>query len=617
MKPWWIRLARYGLTQWRGLLLIFMSILVAVLVDVLKPWPLKLIVDNVLQGQALPDQVGWINSLPGGGSKLALLAWLTFATVFLFLGGWLCQMAQQYLQTGIGARMVYALSADLFLHLQRLSLRFHGQQRTGDLVKRVTTDTDCVRELVLSVGLPLITSLFTLVGMIIVMWKLDPTLALIALLITPMLGLCIWFFAGPMTERSYAYSTFQGEAMALPEQTLTALPLVRAFSQEEREQSRFREAWRNTDSAYLRLTASKLEFKVGTGTVSAMGAAAVLTFGGFQALGGHLTVGTLVVVLSYVFSLYAPLETLAYLSASLSAAAAGARRVFEILDRDPEVREKPNARLLPPIASRATGYIRLEGITFGYEEGRPVLHDINLTASPGETIALVGHTGAGKSTLVSLIPRLFDPWQGRVTLDGIDLRELELDSLRARISIVLQDPFLLPLTVAENIAYGRPGATRGEIVRAAETANACEFICELPQGYDTVIGERGATLSGGQRQRLSIARALLKDAPILILDEPTSAMDAETEALFLEALYRLMQDRTTFMIAHRLSTIQRAHRIVVLASGAIVEHGSHSDLLALDGVYARYYRMQMQDGHAGKVPGQIDGTSRRATGCQT
>jgi len=366
------------------------AILAGVGTELLKPWPLKLIVDQVLQDHSWPPAAEWLNSLPSASSKSGMLIWLTLATVGVFLAGWFAKMVQQYLQVGVGARMVYALSADLFHHLQRLSLRFHGQSRTGDLVKRVTTDTGCVRELVLSAGLPLVTSLLTLGSLIAIMGTLDATLALVALVVTPLLGLCIWYFAAPMTERSYAHATLQGDIMAGAEQTLTALPLVRAFGQEPREQQRFSASWRQGDRAYLRLTASQLQFKVGTGTVSALGTALVLGVGGFQVLNGQMTVGTLVVFLSYVASLYAPLETLAYLSTSLSSAGAGARRVFEVLDRAPEVVEQPKARAWPRPGQRADGHIRLEGVTFGYDAGVPVLRGIDLEACPGQTVALVG-----------------------------------------------------------------------------------------------------------------------------------------------------------------------------------------------------------------------------------
>lgn len=594
MNAWWIRLVRYGLTQWRGLLLILLFILLAVAADVLKPWPLKLILDNVLKGEPLPAGARWLSSLPGSGSNAALLVSLTAATVLLFLANWLCRMAQQYLQAGVGAKMVYALSADLFLHLQRLSLCFHGGQRTGDLVKRVTTDTECVRQLVLNAGLPLVTSLSTLTGMILIMWQLSPALALIALLMTPLLGFCIWIFAGPMTRRSYAYYELQGAVTAQAEQVLTALPLVRAFGQETREHRQFAELWRQSDAAYLNLSASQLQFKMGTGTLSALGTALVLTVGAYQVLGGHISMGSLVVFLSYVASLYAPLESLAYLTTSLSAAAAGARRVFDVFERNIEVREDLHAKTVP--FRKESGHIRFENVSFGYVKGSPVLHGINLEAHPGEMIALVGPTGSGKSTLISLIPRLFDPWEGRITLDGMDVRELKLASLRAQISIVLQEPYLLPLTVAENIAYGRPDATREQVMDAAVTANADEFIKRLPQGYDTIIGERGETLSGGQRQRLAIARALLKNAPVLILDEPTSALDLQSESLFLEGLYRLIEGRTAFIIAHRLSTVRRAAKILVLEHGAVVARGTHAELMHRPGVYRSFAALQVQGG---------------------
>jgi len=323
--------------------------------------------------------------------------------------------------------------------------------------------------------------------------------------------------------------------------------------------------------------------------------------GGLHVLRGTLSVGSLLVFLSYLASLYTPLQGLANISSGFASAAAGAKRVLEVLEAEVEVRDAPGARPLPLRSAREGRHVLLEDVTFGYEPGRPVLHGVNLEARPCESVALVGPTGAGKSTLVSLIPRFFDPWEGRVRIDGLDLREVRLSSARARVALVLQEPFLLPLTVAENIAYGRPGAGEAEIRAAAVAANADEFIRRLPQGYQTVLAEGGASLSGGEKQRLSIARALLKDAPILILDEPTSAVDAQTEALFLEALERLMEGRTTFIIAHRLSTIRRVDRILVLENGRVVEQGAHRELLANGGVYHRFHSLQFRDSAQGVV----------------
>ena len=591
MNYWWIRLTRYARPHRLGLTSVTLLMLGGVGLEVLKPWPMKLIIDCVLSDRPLPVSAAWLRGLPFGASRPGLLGLLTLATVVLFLAGWAGRTAQGYVQAGVGSRMTYGLAVDLFDRLQRLSLRFHGRQPAGDLVHRVTQSTGCVRELILNFYLPLITSLTSLGMMLAVMWRLDRTLSILALVTIPLLGLTIRVLSGPMAERSHEEMQVQGEAYSLAEQTLTALPVVRAFGQEDREDRRFSVLQNRVGRAYLRTISAQLAFQVATGTVTALGTAAVLWVGGIHVLDAEISVGTLVVFVSYLASLYTPLESLAYLSMGFATASAGAKRVFEIMESDDCVRDRPRAKTL---TSRSTGRVLFESVDFGYEPGRPVLHGIDIEATPGETVALVGPTGAGKSTLVSLIPRFFDPWKGRILLDGRDIRDIRIASLRAHMAIVLQDPFLLPMTLAENIAYGRPQASRADIERAAVDANADGFIRGLPKGFDTVIGERGATLSLGQRQRLSIARAFLKDAPILILDEPTSALDAATEASLIAALERLMIGRTTFIIAHRLSTIRRASRIVVIDKGRTVENGTHRDLLQLNRIYRRYYDLQQQ-----------------------
>jgi len=592
MKRWWLRFARYAIPHSRGLIVVVLLMFVGVGLNVLRPWPLKLIIDNVLKDQPLPDRVNWIAVLPGGASPMGLLGWLAGATVLIFLTSRAISILRGYIQTGVGNRMVYDLGADLFDHLQRLSLRFHGRQRAGDLVRRVTTDSDCVRKLVISVFLPVLTSLVSLVMMFAIMWRLDRILSLLALIITPILVVLIRILNKPMTERTYQHQELEGEMMALAEQTLTAVPLVQAFGREEYEDRRFRSLCQKTLRAYLRALFSQVQFNVGVGAATAAGTAAIIVVGGMHVLEGSLSVGGLLVFISYLASLYSPLETLAYISVSFASAAARARRVLEVLEEGVEVPDAPDAQPLPVRPVGARGHVSLEQVTFGYEPGRPVLKDITLEARPGETVALVGPTGAGKSTLISLIPRFFDPWEGRVMFHGMDVRQIKLISLREQVALMLQEPFLLPLSAAENIAYGRPGASRDEVVEAAVAASADEFVRQLPQGYDTVIGERGATLSGGEKQRLAIARALLKDAPVLILDEPTSALDAQTETSLLEALERLMEGRTTFIIAHRLSTIRQADRIVVLDEGVVVETGTHQELLASGGVYYHLHKLQ-------------------------
>ncbi|CAA9578747.1 Efflux ABC transporter, permease/ATP-binding protein [uncultured Synechococcales cyanobacterium] len=592
MKLWWLRLTPYTLAHWRGLTFVMLLMLVNVGLNVLKPWPLKLIIDYVLGKQSFSGGDVWLKTLPGGESSSQLLGWLVGATIILFLASEGVRLIQEYVGAGVGSQMGYNLGAVLFDRLQRLSLRFHNQQHAGDLVRRVMTDSNCIRDLVMGVFLPVLTSLVSLVAMFAVLWQLNHLLSLLSLLVAPLIVILIWVFNQPMTERTYQHQRFEGEIMALSEQTLTALPVIQAFGREAHEDERFRYLSRKALQAYMGAILAQMQFKFGVSGVSAVGTAVIMLIGGFQVLNGSLSIGSLLVFLSYLASLYKPMETLAYISSGFAAAAASARRVLEVLDTKDEVREVPGAKPLILQSDRARGHVCLEGVTFGYGPGYPpVLQDITLEARPGEIIALVGPTGAGKSTLVSLIPRFFDPWQGRVLFDGVDIRDVQLKSLRSQIALVLQEPFLLPLTIAENIAYGRPGASQEEIVAAARAANAEAFIQRLPQGYDTVIGEWGATLSGGEKQRLAIGRALLKVAPVLILDEPTSALDARTEAMLLDALERLMAGRTTFIIAHRLSTIQQADRIVVLDRGRVVEIGTHEELLAGSSHYKRLYKL--------------------------
>jgi ATP-binding cassette subfamily B protein len=571
-RRWWRPLLIYVRPETPRLVVVGLLMLAGVFIDLLKPWPLKLIVDNVLVQTPLPEWAAGLTGLPGAGTATGQLAWLAAATVGLFIVAQMLAALRSYVQSGASSRMTYRLGGALYDHLQRLSLRYHSRQKTGDLVRRVTADSGCVRDLSIGVGLQLLTSVTSLVTMFAVMWRLDPLLSMVALFVEPFLLILIRVFDRPMTERGYAYQQMEGEMMALAEQTLTALPVVQAFGREEYEDRRFRDLTHSTLAAYLRSILAQTRFGVGVGSVTAVGTAVMMAIGGMQVLSGSLTVGSLLVFLTYLAALYAPLENIAYLAATYASAAASGRRVLEVMAADDRVQDAPGARALP---AKVHGHIRLEGVTFGYEEDRPTLRRVDLEAQPGETVAIVGETGVGKSTLVSLIPRFYDPWEGRITLDGVDMREIELASLRSQVAVLLQEPFLLPLSVADNIAYGRPGASREEIERVAVAAQAHEFICRLPQGYDTLIGERGATLSGGQRQRLAIARALLKDAPVLILDEPTSALDAETEAQLMEALQRLMAGRTTFIIAHRLSTIAHADRIIVLANGRIVKQSEN------------------------------------------
>jgi ATP-binding cassette subfamily B protein/subfamily B ATP-binding cassette protein MsbA len=592
VRGWWIKLLKYALPYWKTLALIGALMLCNVGLETLGPWPVKILVDYVFSEEPLPDGLSWIKVLPGTHGTIGLIGWLAAATVLIYLANQAAHTAKTYLETGVGTRMSMDLGGDLFDRLQRLSLRFHGRQMTGDLLRRVTHDTGCVRQLVIDVAIPSIQAICTLLALFTVMWNMDRSLSILAMMVAPPLGLLIKVFARPMAERTYEQQNMEGQMMAMAERTLTALPVVQAFGGEMRELSKFRLMSMKTLEAYLRAVASQLEFKVAVGGVIAVGTALIMGIGGIHAVKETLTVGGLLVFLTYLGSLYGPMTTLAYLASGLASAKGGARRVLEVMAENEEIREMPGARPMPPSSPKGRE-VKFEKVTVGYELQRPVLRDISFAVMPGETIAIVGPTGSGKSTLVSLIPRLLDPWEGKVLIDGKDVREISLDSLRSQVAIVLQDPFLMPLTIAENISYGKPGANLSEIIEAAKKAGAHEFIQRLPKGYETVLGEKGANLSGGERQRIAIARALLKDAPILILDEPTSSLDSVAETNLLEALERLMEGRTTFIIAHRLSTVGKADRILVLSEGRMVEMGTHQELLERGGIYAKLYEIQM------------------------
>jgi ATP-binding cassette subfamily B protein len=572
----------YAAGRWPNAAFVLLLTLFRSGLEVLKPWPLKLLVDNVLYAKPMP---AFMHHFTLPADRHAMVWWCVGATVLLFLMSWTITATSAVANIGFGQRLSYDLAGDLFAHLQRLSLRYHSRKSVGDSLRRITSDSTCVSTIVKDALLPVLTSGATLVLMFGICWKLSWPLTLAALAVVPAMGLVMRRYARPMLETSYRQQEAEGQIYGVVEQTLAAMPVVQAFCREDEADARFRQSTAATLAAAIDSTAVQIKFKLLTGLCTATGTAFVIWLGAQQALSGHISVGTILVFLSYLASLYGPIESLAYTSSTIQSAMGSARRVREILDHTPEVRDREGAKSIGPVR----GDVRVEAVSFGYESGNLVLHDVSLTASAGQTIALVGPTGAGKSTLMGLLPRFFDPWQGRILLDGQDLRDIKLANLRRNVSLVLQEPFLFPLSIAQNIAYGRPGASSAEIERAAIAANAAEFIEQLPDRYNTVIGERGATLSGGQRQRLAIARALLKDAPLLLMDEPTSSLDTVTEAQLLEALRRLRQGRTTFVIAHRLSTVREADQILVLESGRIVQRGTHAELMGMPGLYVKLY----------------------------
>lgn len=588
------RVLRYAKPHWRAILLLSTTMLIDIALDLLKPWPLKLVIDNILGHQPAPKVVTTI--LPGSSGVHGLLAWAAGGTVAIFVLGTASTTFYNYFSLRIGQRMTVELAADLFSHLQRLSLIFHSRRPLGDMIARVTGDSYCVSTLVTDALVPLVQAFLMLGAMFFVMFALESTLAIVALGVLPFLVVVIRYMAKPMKDRSREQRDLEGEMISVVEQTLSAVPAVQAFTRERIEEQRFRHYADLTVLAYLRSTVAGIRFEVLSGIVTTLGTAGIIYLGADLALRGKLTPGTIIVFLSYLSSLYDPLESITGTAQTIQGAAAEADRVMEVLETEPEIQDRPGA-----IDAQIDGAIRYEHVTFGYERGRPVLRDVSLEADPGDVIAIVGQTGAGKTTLANLLVRFYDPWEGRITIGGTDIRDFRHRSLRSQIALVLQDPFIFPLTIRENIAYGRPDASYDEVVAAAKAANAHDFIMRLPEGYDAVVGERGSTLSGGEKQRLSIARAFLKDAPVLILDEPTSALDARTESHLLEALERLMEGRITFIIAHRLSTTRRATQILVLSHGAVVERGTHDELMALDGIYADLYGRQTHMGAAAKA----------------
>jgi ATP-binding cassette subfamily B protein/subfamily B ATP-binding cassette protein MsbA len=579
------RILRYAKPHWRAISLLTLTMLVDIVLELAKPWPLKLVIDNVLGHHPTPKVLTSI--APGTATPHGLLVWAALATVGIFLLGTASKTFYNYFSLRIGQQMVFELASDLFTHLQRMSLRFHIRRPLGDMIARVTGDSYCVSTLVCDALIPAAQAVLTLIGMFVVMWMLEPTLTVIALGVLPFLAVVIRYMARPIQERTREHRDLEGKMFSVVEQTLGAVPAVKAFAREPIEEQRFRHYANRTVSAYLRSTLAGIWFEVVSGIVLAIGTAGIIYLGADLALRGKMTTGTIIVFLSYLTSLYDPLDSLTSTSQTVAGAAAEADRVLEILETEPEIQDSPGARDLP-----VAGPIRYEHVTFGYERGRTALRDVSLRADPGDVVAIVGETGAGKTTLANLLVRFYDPREGRITIGGTDIREFRQRSLRSQIALVLQDPFIFPLTIRENIAYGRPDATEEEIVAAAEAANAHDFIMRTPEGYDTEVGERGGSLSGGEKQRLSIARAFLKDAPVLILDEPTSSLDARTEAALLEALERLMVGRITFIIAHRLSTTRKATQILVLHHGEVIERGTHDELIELDGGYADLYRRQ-------------------------
>ncbi|WP_426976397.1 ABC transporter ATP-binding protein [Pseudarthrobacter sp. O4] len=557
--------------------------------EVALPWPMKIIVDDVLQPTGSSGQHGtpaFLGLAGLGPLQLLLLA----ASALLAMT--VLNACADYLGTrilnGVGEKAMATIRADVFTHLQRLSLSFHDKQRLGDLVTRTTTDVDYVRALMVSILSVLLPNVFILGFIIAICVLVDPAFAMIGLAVAPLLFVTVLVYRRRIKRASREARSKDSDIAAAMSETFSSVRVMQTYTSEARHEEDFRTRNNGRMDVGLRVIRLQSMFSPLVDVIATVGTVLVLWVGAQRVLEGTMTLGLLLVFLAYLKALYAPMKALAKLTTVISRGQASAERIQEILDTAPAITDKPGAMPAPWLA----GGVELRGVSFGYQGDRDVLHGIDLTAQPGSVVAITGPTGAGKSSIVSLIPRLYDVTRGAVLLDGIDVRDLQVATVRKQISMVLQESILFRGTIYDNIAYGSEGVSREQVLAAAEAAYVDEFVRNLPLGYDTPVAERGVTLSGGQRQRIAIARALVRDTPIVILDEPTSGLDAISEQYIMRGLDRLMVGRTVIVIAHRLSTLQRADQIFVLDHGRIVESGRHSDLIASGGLYSRLDRLQ-------------------------
>ena len=568
------RVLRYYRPFWGQTVFGLVLTLCGIGLNLLKPWPFKIIVDDFLRanGAGRSDWRLWIP-----------LLCLALVVIQLFWG--IINWITNYLFVKIGLQALLKLRTDLYSYLQSLSLKYHDMHRSSDSSFRVAYDSQSIQTIYNKGFTNIFGSTITLAGTFLIMVRLDWQLTLLSLAIVPPVVGAIYFFAHRIRRESTFIQERESAILAQVQEGLSSIRMVHAFGREEFEVGQFHQQASQSLQANLRLTLTNVNSALVISTLMVIGTAAMYYVGTLHVLADTLTLGSLLVFSAYLLMLYQPLESLTYTAWAMEGAAAGAKRCFEVLDRQDDVVDSPKAIAI----LSARGSIEFQNVSFAYAQDRHVLHNLDLTISPNQIVALVGGTGAGKSTLLSLVPRFYDPTSGSVTLDGCDLREITKKSLRAQIAIVLQDTLLFSTSVRENIAYGRPDATEEEIVDAARRAQADEFIRQMPNGYQSAVGERGGHLSVGQRQRLGIARAFLKNAPVLLLDEPTSALDPTTESAIMETIKELMRGRTTLIATHRLATVHNVDQIIVLEHGHIVEQGRGLELVARGGVYAKLY----------------------------
>lgn len=566
------------------------GVLGAGLTDLLQPWPLKIVIDYVVGSrQMTPWLAQWLGSTVGT-DKLLVLNVAAAAVLLIAVTGAVSSYVLSVTMTRVGQLVMHDLRSNLYNHIQRLSLSFHDQSQTGDLITRVTSDIDTVQSFITSSLMDTLVDALTLAGMLVLMFYIDWKFTLIAVSVAPFLFVFVYKYTHQIKRASRAVRKKESEIVSKIQEVFSSIRVVKAFAREKYEKRRFREVSMESVELALRARALKAGLSPGVQIITAVGSALVLWYGARLTLAGTLTPGSLILFLLYLGKLYSPIRGLSKLPDSFSKPAIAFERIQEVLDIEIKAREIEQQRRAPEFKGR----IEFENVSFGYTPDRLILHEVSFRIEPGQIAAFVGPTGAGKTTIISLIPRFYEVSSGKIRIDGEDVRQFKLKSLRRQLGFVLQETLLFRAPIWQNIIYGRPSATREEVIQASQLANAHEFIEKMPEAYETMVGERGNTLSGGQRQRIGIARAIIRDAPILILDEPTSGLDAASEALVFDALQRLMSGRTCIVITHRLATIQNADVIFVLKNGAIVDHGTHRELLARGGLYLELYNTQFR-----------------------
>ena len=556
--------------------------------DLLQPWPLKIVLDNLLKDK---PATGWVTHVVElfGDNKQSILLFAAVAALVVGIVGAVCSYIEKYYTSTVGQWVMHDLRSTLYSRIQRLSLAYHNHAQTGDLISRVTSDIDSVQSFITGGLLSALINTLTLAGMIGVMFYMNWRFTLIALSVAPLLFLVVFRYTRLIKKSSREVRKKEGQVVSVIQEVLTSIRVVKAFAREDYEQKRLEDE--SLESVELSLRARSLKAKLSpmVEIIVAMGTSLVLFFGARMVLAGSLAPGSLIVFIWYLGKMYKPMQELSKMTDAYSKAAVGYERIREVLETDTDLKDLPGARPAP----RFKGDIEFEKVTFSYEEEQPILKDVSFRIEAGQVAAVVGRTGAGKSSIVGLVPRFYDPTSGVVKIDGVDVRQYTQKSIREQVSFVLQETLLFHAPVWKNIAYGKPNATRSEILKAAEMANASEFIDKMPERYDTMVGERGVTLSGGQRQRIAIARAMIRNTPILILDEPGTGLDASSENLVFEALERLMKAKTSIVIAHRLSTIQNSDVIFVIDEGVIAQSGTHDELIKTEGLYAELFNLQM------------------------